>query len=466
MSMISPVRMLIATQPTATVQPVPYSAIPAGQVDTDPLFFYNPVTQELSVPGIAITTLTVDDLTVSGDITFTREVDHLLGVADSTTAAADGGDLTIFTGDGAIASGAANGGAGGDLISLAGNGGAGLAAQTGGPGGDNSVLAGDGGAGTAGAAAGAGGNATITAGDGGTDNGGGGANGGDVTIDAGAATGAGVNGDVVIGGTAAINVILSRLGGLTAIASQSMTFIDTSANHLLDAAASAATVAGRGIFVRPGQGGAATAGAPGGTGGAGRFEGSIGGAGSAAQAAGAGGTATVIGGNAGADGGAGGANGGSVDIDGGTATGAGTAGAVNVGTTNASAVTIGRSGQPVNILGNTQDVRASRLAVVASPDALLATDYFVEYTGGAGITANLPALATVRGRSFLISILGGSGTSAALTPNGAETISTPLAAAQASFTLDAAGGGTYQSCILYAPLTGTDWKVVSAAFLV
>lgn len=100
-----------------------------------------------------------------------------------------------------------------------------------------------------------------------------------------------------------------------------------------------------------GPGGAASANAAGAVGGAAQVTAGAGGAGSAAQAAGAGAATIIAGGAAGADGGGGGANGGSTTLRGGAKSGSGTDGAVVIGDTNTSAVTIGATGKAITAAG-------------------------------------------------------------------------------------------------------------------
>jgi hypothetical protein len=89
-----------------------------------------------------------------------------------------------------------------------------------------------------------------------------------------------------------------------------------------------------------GVGGVASAGFAGGTGGIAQLKGGAGGAGSAAQVGGAGGGISILGGNGGATGGAGAGDAGSVTID----TGTGNNGAISIGGTNATTLTIGHAG--------------------------------------------------------------------------------------------------------------------------
>src|SRR5262245_60491985 len=132
MSNFTNLKLLQGSPSVSALMPIPYSGIPGGQLLTDPAFYYDPTTQTIHVLNITFT-----DLLIDGDITFSKETDHIVSVANSTSAGVDGGDLSVLGANGAIASGVANGGDGGSISSLSGDGGAGLAAQQGGPGGDN-----------------------------------------------------------------------------------------------------------------------------------------------------------------------------------------------------------------------------------------------------------------------------------------------------------------------------------------
>lgn len=208
MSMFSDVRLNQATQSTTTLQVVPFSAIPAEQLDTDPDFFYNPVTQTLNVPAFSI-----DDLFVDGDIEFSNTQDHAIFV-DASAVGTAGRALTISSGDGGAANALLPGGDGGALNRVGGFGGIASAAQAGGVGGNIVDVAGFGGDGTATEPAGDGGNFSGSAGDAGADGGGGGGDGGDYSIDAGAATGVGTDGDVNVGISVARRVNIGRTGKL------------------------------------------------------------------------------------------------------------------------------------------------------------------------------------------------------------------------------------------------------------
>lgn len=169
----------------------------------------------------------------------------------------------------------------------------------------------------------------------------------------------------------------------------------------------AALAIGDSLALASGSGGAATAGAAGGAGGAYSVNSGAGGAGSSAQAggvsgavtiksgtggvgtataaAGASGVVTLQSGDAGAATGGTGANSGNVVVDAGAPTGSGTAGAVVVGATNAESVVVGRTGKNVSLPGALAVTQATTL------------------TGGAGVggaadaKAILTATSTTKG---------------------------------------------------------------------
>lgn len=113
---------------------------------------------------------------VTTDLTFVKEVNHVVSVATSTTATAVGGNLSVTAGAGATSG---NGG----IASLTG----GVAGVTG-AGGVSRVVGGAGGA-----TSGAGGAAQLTGGAGTAGNG----NGGDVVVTGGAAHGSGISGKIM-----------------------------------------------------------------------------------------------------------------------------------------------------------------------------------------------------------------------------------------------------------------------------
>jgi hypothetical protein len=98
------------------------------------------------------------------------------------------------------------------------------------------------------------------------------------------------------------------------------------------------------MVIAGGIGGQASSSFAAGAGGIGNYYGGRGGDGTATRAAGAGATCFVGGGDAGTNNGGGGNNGGALVLDGGLGTGAGTSGAVLIGTGTASGVTIARAG--------------------------------------------------------------------------------------------------------------------------
>lgn len=168
------------------------------------------------------------------------------------------------------------------------------------------------------------------------------------------------NGAVTLGDAAAdtITVTGSIAGSLV---------FTSGSNHTVSVAAAAATASGGRLTMTGGPGGTGSAGAPGGaggnqsnvggvggaasaaqvggTGGNGNYTAGPGGASSAAQIGGAGGAAAFLGGDGGDNtAGGGGNNGGTARLDSGAGTGAGTGAAVNVANTNATSLSLGRTG--------------------------------------------------------------------------------------------------------------------------
>ena len=109
--------------------------------------------------------------------------------------------------------------------------------------------------------------------------------------------------------------------------------------------------AGGSVLLGGGTGGQAADPHTGGLGGSAQLLGGQGGFGSAAGAAGGGGSVIIRAGAAGPDGGGGGSTGGSALLDAGAGSGALPAGDLNLGTSNAAHVTIGKAGVPVTAPG-------------------------------------------------------------------------------------------------------------------
>lgn len=130
-------------------------------------------------------------LNLVGNLTFTKEANHTVGLVDATTVGGSNGGLSFRNGASGPADATTPGGAGNYAQVVGGVGGAGSAAQVAGVGGEAKLIGGA--AGNAGAA--------------------GGAAGGPAVVDAGAGTGAGANGDVYVGASSAVNVNISRSSG-------------------------------------------------------------------------------------------------------------------------------------------------------------------------------------------------------------------------------------------------------------
>jgi hypothetical protein len=71
-------RIVVSTAPLSAVQYIPYLGPVASQLNTDSDFYYDPITQTLVVPNF-----TPGGSVFSGDIEFTKEVDHEIFVASS-----------------------------------------------------------------------------------------------------------------------------------------------------------------------------------------------------------------------------------------------------------------------------------------------------------------------------------------------------------------------------------------------
>lgn len=225
------------------------------------------------------------------------------GAASGATAGGDGAEVDVIGGaGGAAAAGAGAAGNGGAGVVAGGLGGDGTATGQAGSGGNVTVAGGNAGANGQGVGAGGnlGGAAVVAGGNGTGDFGGGSATLAGGVGGSGASDGPGDGGPAVVGGG---NGGTSPDGG---------------------GDGGSATVEG-------GNGGDTTGGAAAGRGGSGILAGGTGGGGDGAHAAGHGGDVNVIAGNAGTNGGGGGANGGGVTIDAGSGTGAGIAGAVDIG---------------------------------------------------------------------------------------------------------------------------------------
>jgi hypothetical protein len=129
------------------------------------------------------------------NVSFLKEVNHTLNVAQSTSASTAGATLTISSGAGTAGVGGAAGAAGGAMT----------------------LASGAGGAGTATAVGGIGGALTVSGGAAGADNGGGGASGGALNLRGGAKSGAGTNGAVNIGDSATSSIGIGASGVTTTV---------------------------------------------------------------------------------------------------------------------------------------------------------------------------------------------------------------------------------------------------------
>ncbi len=325
------------------------------------------------------------------------------GHGASGPAGGDGGDISLAGGDaGAGAAGA--GGDGGEAAVTGRSGGAGT--TIGGDGGDTPVTAGMGGAGVT--AGGAGGRSLVTAGTGGAASAGPGGIGGNTFISAGhGGTGSTVGG---LGGDAGT---IAGFGGMGATGGD---------GGRADVAGGAGGTGSAGpgggggdANSLAGNGGMGTA--AGGAGGTWSGGGGNGGSGTAG-AGGFGGDAILLGGNAGASA-VGGADGGDASIDGGTATGTGTAGAVNLGTTSASKVNLARSG-----------IDTQRFGSVIVPETLTAIDLLLDRSheivavsaSGGNRIISLPTAIGIAGRRYSIIKTDSSANTVTIDPLGAQTI--------------------------------------------
>jgi hypothetical protein len=214
---------------------------------------------------------------------------------DTGAATVAGTGFTSALGAGGISSGATPGATGGAYSFTAGTGGASAGSAAGGNGGAAAFSSGAGGASNGTQTGGAGGALSLTCG-----NAGGGRIGGAMTLTAGN------------GGIAAASYAAGAGGAITATAGTG------------GAESTSAAANGGAVSIAAGPGGAAASGT-----------------------AGTGGALTLSSGGAGAANAGTGAAGGVVTIDTGAATGAATAAVMNIGTTNAGTVTLGRSGQSV-----------------------------------------------------------------------------------------------------------------------
>lgn len=119
-------------------------------------------------------------------------------------------------------------------------------------------------------------------------------------------------------------------------------------------------------------------------------------------------------------------------------------------------VLTGTLGAKINMSFGVPESNPSRFYVASvSGNAanLLESDYFVEWTtdGGAQLDVTLPPLDNVRGRSFAVTLNGG-GNNLVLAGAGGETINTTPTRTIVQ---------DQSALLLFAPLTGTDWKILS-----
>ncbi len=161
-----------------------------------------------------ITTTIDSDLDLSLNLNFSEEDNHNISIISSTTPGVSGGVLTFFGADGAPGDASNAGATGGDTFIEAGFGGDASAAHPAGTGGTIQLFGGFGGSGSATQLGGNGGNVSGVAGNAGVDGGFGTGNGGSYIIDAGSGT---LNGNVAIGTSVAAAVNVGRSGITTTV---------------------------------------------------------------------------------------------------------------------------------------------------------------------------------------------------------------------------------------------------------
>lgn len=258
-----------------------------------------------------------DTLTVNaycaGSLTFVKESTHGINVATATETGYSPNDFSI-TG------------------------------EKGGPGAAPAVTPGDGGnvlieAGSAGNANGSSNNGT----------------GGNLTLRAGTGNG-GADGDLYVGDANTSIVYLSAASKSISFVGQlisDLVFSNSGARNINIAASATVGTVGRALTITSGAGADGNGATAGTNGGLLSLLGGVGGN-DAGGGTGVGGGVTITGGNAGTKAGGLAANGGAITIDSGTgSSGGGVNGTISVGTTNASALTIGRSGVMTTVNGTT-----------------------------------------------------------------------------------------------------------------
>jgi hypothetical protein len=225
-------------------------------------------------------------------------------------------------------------------------GGAGVDATPGGASGIVTLSTGTGGAGTASAVAGASGNLVISTGAPGANGGGGGAASGSITIDPAAATGAATAGGIEICGTNCSSLAIGRNSITTFFPGAISSSSSTSSEYISSQYSGSSPVYSSSVGTVPGGDSTASAFRTGdGGSGSGATAGGASGAATFSTGAGGAGTAAALGGNSGnitLDVGAPGATGGA---------GAGTAGTITIGGTNATGLTLGHTDLAVTVPG-------------------------------------------------------------------------------------------------------------------
>jgi hypothetical protein len=146
-------------------------------------------------------------------------------------------------------------------------------------------------------------------------------------------------------------------------------------------------------------------------------------------------------------------------VDAGSPSGAGLSGTVLVGDTNAEAVEIGRTTKRSTIHGPLGILQSffgtdSQLLFINSPYLAKNTDFILRWTTTGGACAQtLPDITTVQGQFLYIVKETADANAVTITPFVGNTVN-------AAPTLVLAGGAT-RAALLYAPLGGLNWIVLS-----
>lgn len=181
----------------------------------------------------------------------------------------------------------------------------------------------------------------------------------------------------------------------------------------------AAGTAGDTLTTRSAHGAAGSGATPGGAGGASTLKSGDGGAGTVTAAAGASSSLTLTTGNAGANGGGGGAGTGAITIDPGAPTGAGVAGALNIGQTNAASIAVGRSGITTTITGRLDQLTgalnltanaASQVTTSAGALTITSAAAATWSTSAGALTVNGTGGINIQGGGFTTAIVNSTGT--------------------------------------------------------